>query len=243
MSTTSLIDRIIPFAKGWNRTGNKSILQLIEEGQDEYFDYDADYMVYRGTDNEGWPPYLLTTLGTYRYEITSTNLSATLTKTIGGTAYPIRCRRVVEIFVDTSTDYDYNRTWLGRPYIAGYDNPYRVSNDRIEVAAIPCHNSSALENTAAYIDFIEDPGTSTEIYFCKFVWEPPRLASESVPLTVPKLYETGLRKYVMGTIQELSSGKSSAQLAEFYNLWVPRFRKEMDLGPIADTLQTEIQPY
>jgi len=241
MSTKSLIDYIKPRAKGWSRN---SILSLIQEGQDMFFDYDSAYMHFVSTDNKGYPPYLLTTADTYRYNVVSANLSATLTKTIGGTDYDVRCREVVRVLVDTSVDYDYNRTWVGEPFVWTFSNPYRTDTDRTMMAQIPINQSPALEDTSAYIEFLEDPGTSTEIYFIDFLWEPPRLTAETIPLVVPKLYEIALRDYVIGTIQLDENGKQSDRLTKFEQYWIPKFRTEVIANtPGFSTTDAEIRQF
>lgn len=240
---STLIDRIHPFVSGWERsTGNQNLLDLIEQGQDELFDYDAPYMHFFSTDNKGFQPYLYTQANTYRYNINSTTLSATLTKTLGGTAYAVRCKRVIAVFVDTSTDYDYDRAWVGRSFTQGFLNPYTTRTERLEFAEIPCGKEPALEDTEAYIDMKEDPGTheaDAPLYFCDFIWEPPRLTSESVRLCVPKNFELALEDFVLGRIHYLQHGKWNERLERFYNgdrrrgvaSWIDRFR--MMLAPQA----------
>lgn len=221
MSTKALIDRIAPYAKGWNRTGTKSILSLIEQAQDEMFDFDAPNMIYIDTDNEGFPPYLYTTSGTYKYEITAANLSVSaLQKTIGGTARTVRCRRVIRIFED-ATEFDYNNRWVGEPALYAYPNPYSTKTDRLTIAQTYVDSYPALENTAAYIQFKEDPGThgsGDPRYFCEFAWEPPRLVGENIPLIVPQRYEKALQRYVIGEIQMLENGKLNEFQSDFERL-------------------------
>lgn len=242
MSTKALVDRIAPYAKGWSRTGTKSILNLIEQGQDELIDFDSDYMIYIGTDNEGFPPYLTTTASTYKYEITIANLTniTSLVKNIGGTDRTIRCRQVIDVYIDVSSANDYNKRWMGRPAIHYYPNPYSVETERINVASVPVDSYPALEDTAAYIIFKEDPGTTTTTYFVKFAWEAPRLTSEQIPLAIPKHFEQALRDYVIGETQMLSNGKPNEFQMKFENYWKPRFRTEMSSG--AQSNNREVAP-
>ena len=226
MSTKALIDRVQPFASGWSRTGVRSLLTLAKQGRDLLFDYDSPYMHFTSTDNKGFPPYLTTVAGTYRYDLMTANLSATLAKTIGGTAYSVKCRKVVRIFVDLSLDYDYNTSLLGNPYLHGFFNPYSTTDTRVAVANIPFTQSPGLEDTDAYIDFLEDPGTSTDRYFVDFLWEPPRLTAETIPLVVPEIFEQAIEKYMIGRIQEYASGQPSNQMREFIEYWIPKFRHE-----------------
>lgn len=226
MSTKALIDRILPHASGWNRIGTRSILDLIQRGQDELWDYDSPSMRFISTDNKGFPPYLETTAGTYKYEITEANISATLSMNIGGTNYAVRAKNVIQIFVDVSST-DYNKRWIGEPFVHYYPNPYSTDISRTVVATVAHTAFPALENTAAYVIFKEDPGTETEKYFVEFTYETPRLTAETIPLSVPLVYETALRDYAMGEIQMLSNGKINEYQTKFEQYWKPRFRTEM----------------
>ena len=249
MSVKALIDRIKPYAKGWSRTGTKGILPLIQEGQDELFNWDSEYMHFVPTTNEGFPPYLQTTDGTYRYSINATNIGTPLVQSIGGTNRTVRCRRVLKVFVDTSKDYDYQRRWLGDPYFISYRNPYRRTNERMLVADVPVRGSPSLENTEAYVEFPENPGTTTDIYFIDFIWEPPRLTAETIPLVVPLTYERALHDYALGMIEQESNGKEGERLKRFYEgdlmrgreSWVDKFRNEVDIGATIDDWKTQLK--
>lgn len=206
MSTKSLIDRLAPYCNNWSRSGTSSILSLIEEGQDDFLNIDANFPVFIDNSNKGFPPYLKTTSGTYVYSISNANLSTTLVKNIAGTDYVVRARRGVRLFVDT-TSTDYDRKYLGEPALSFLPNPYSVSSSRMFVSPVPADFYPALESTDATVTFKEDPGTTTTTYFIEFIWLPPRLTSESIPLIVPQQYEKALEYYVIGRIQELSNGK------------------------------------
>ncbi len=241
MSTKSVIDRIIPYAPGWSRsTGTRSILRLIEQGQDELFEYDAPYMRYLGTDNEGFPPYLKTQANVFKYEIIPANLSATtLVHTIGGVDRTIRCRRVIKVFVDVSFSAEFGIRWIGRPYVNYFQNPYSNNFDRTMIADVPVDSYPALENTPAYVIFKEDPGTQDERYFVEFVWEPPRLTSENIPLIVPLNYEEALEEYVLGYVQRRSHGRIGESQLDWRNIWVPRFHSEM--SALAKSFELRVQ--
>jgi hypothetical protein len=240
MSVTSLIDRISPFCQGWDRSGTRSLLTLIQEGQDDLLDSDANYMLWVGTGNQGFPPYLKTSSGVYRYSINSTTLAETLTKTFNGTAYPVRIRRVKRIFVDVSTPgYNHTRSWIGEPYVYNFRNPYSLNDTRLYVADMPIRSYVALENTDAYIDFIEDPGETTERYFAECIWEAPRLTSEAIPLVVPKEFERALEDYVIGKIEELENGDISKRSQRFLQYWMPLWKERVTGGVQLTTDQVE----
>ena len=230
MSVKSLIDELLPYCPGYNRTGTRGLLALIQKGQDELFDWDGPMMQWVGTDNQGWPTYLKTTAGVYKYDITAANLaSGAITTVMNGATYNVRCRKVLKVFVDASQS-DYNKIWVGAPYWFSWQNPYSTLISRTMVADVYIDSREALENTPANVTFQEDPGTTSAHYFIKFLWEPPRLTSEQVPLVIPKLFEAAIEEYVMGKIQTRENGAMSARSQNFYNYWVPKFRKDSTTG-------------
>lgn len=240
MSVTALIARMIPYAYGWSRP---RILKLIEQGQDELRDFDHRDMAFIGTDNKGYPPYLITTATTYRYDLnTAANLSCGApTVTVGGTAYSVRLMKCRRVFVDVSvSDYDVSRKFLGQAYSYGFRNPYGSDPTRINIAEIPVNKQIALENTGAQVEFIEDPGTSTTTYFVDSTYEAPRLSSESIPLVVPSKYERALELYAIGRIQQYSNSRSNDALKEFYQFWKPDYEMLIGSGASAGSNQTPL---
>ena len=237
MSTKSTVDRIAPYATNWARVGNRSILALMQEAQDELFDTDLKNLIWIDPENEGYPPYLNTTAETYQYSITAANLVgvSSITRSIGGTDRVVRARKVLRVFIDTTSgDYDYDKRWLGAPAIYRSQNPYSQQSTRISISSVPVDSYPALEGTTAYIIFKEDPGTTTDKYFVEFAWEPPRLTSESIPLAVPRLFENALEDYVFGKIQKYENGKTNDNLTKFYGYWRTRFKKEIYSGAQAN---------
>ena len=230
MSQKTLIDRIVPYAKNWSRTGTNSIQQLVSEARDELFEYDAPYMNFIDpADNKGYPPYLLTTNEVYKYEISAANLSiASMVKTFNGTDYAVTCRRVERVFIDVTRDNVYDQSWVGRPALSHFFNPYTQQTTRLYVADIAVESYPALEDgTNAYIVFKENPGTTTTRYFVQFIWQPPPLVSEAIPLCIPKEYEKAIEDYVIGKIKRRANGKMSEDEQRFYTYWLPRFRQQV----------------
>lgn len=234
MSVKSLIDDIVPqIPNGYNRTGaSRSILALIDDAQRELFDYDAPGMRYIDSSNEGMPPYLTTVAGTFRYDITAANLTGVtaITRRLGGTDTVVRARSVIRVFVDAS-GADYGQRWLGRAQDYSAYNPFTSQISRVGILPVPIESSHALENDPASVTFIEDPGDTTDRYFVDFIWEPARLLSEAVPLSVPKRFELALEDYVIGTIHTRTGGALANRLEHFYGFWVPDFRKTQYVLP------------
>lgn len=230
MSQKSLIDRLIPYAKDHARTGTNSVQDLISEALDEMFEYDAPFMKFIDpTDNEGYPPYLQTTAGQYKYEITADNLSVSaIEKEFGGTSYPVVCRQVNNILVDVTNLNEFDRSWGAVPYNYTYGShgAYTQRTTRVEFAKISVDSFPDMgDGTNAYIVFKQDPGTTTDKFFVDFLWTHPPLLSESIPLCMPKTYEKAIEAYVLGKIKRRANGKMSEDENRFYTYWMPRFRQ------------------
>lgn len=250
-NTKRIIDLLQPFCPGWERsTGTHNLLQLVQDALDQLFAFDAAGMHYRGTDNEGFPPYLTTVAGTEEYEITAANLTdvTTLTRTFGGVAYTVRAKTILRVFVDvTQQGVSFTNRWLGKPYNFHNENPFSNSRTRLWVSDVSCQKYPAYENTAARIMFNEDPGASTEKYFVDFTWEPMRLTAETIPLPIMPEFEQAIHDYVIGTVQKFANGQQNEHLARFYvgsndfgASWIDRFRDAMDRT--ADTVTTNETP-
>lgn len=248
MSTKTLVDRLLPFCKGWNATGTLSLLDMIQRGQDELLAKDTFYSRYFDISstghNKGFPPYLITTAGKYKYDIIASNLAnsagtalASISKNIDGVEYAVRCKRVLRVFVDISKN-DYNKRWIGRPALYYFPNPYSTQTERIAIAEVPVDNVPALENTNAYIFFKEDPGNSNNKFFVEFIWEAPRLTAQTVPLVIPTEYEEAIFDYVMGQVAKRKNGRANNDyIINFYTYWLPRFAQEMNAGAQSDNLE------
>jgi hypothetical protein len=244
MSTRALIDRLIPRASGgWNRsTGNRSLLKLVEQAQDALYQSIQNGRKWRGTDNKGFPPYLITTAGVYRYEVAAANLSCdAITTKIGATDYPVTADEILGVYTDSEYAQDYNRLYSGPTIEWAEINPYTNEEARMMVARIPVEVSPAYESTNPYITFLEDPGTTTEKFMVDFTWRAPRLTAETVPLCVPIEFEKALEDFVIGTIQESESGGQSAILQRFYTFWISEFRRKMNRGTQARNVKPQIR--
>lgn len=245
MSTKGLIDKLKPYCSGFERsTGKRNILQLIQEAIDILWNYDSPYLWYIDpTDNKGWPPYLHTVAGTYKYKLTNDHLSATsLYKTVNGTNYGIRALRPLKVFIDATT-IDYGKRWIGQTYNYAALNPYTTETSRLFVADVPVDSGEAIEDESAWVMFKDDPGTTTEKYFALFTWEHPRLNSESIPLIIPKFFELAIEDYVIGSIQLLSHGKFNDRLARWENKWIPQWRYQSATGSQSRQASTRPRMY
>ncbi|MDD5394932.1 MAG: hypothetical protein PHE17_18090 [Thiothrix sp.] len=242
MSTASLLDLLeIDLPAGWSRsTGSRSLLSFIQKGQDRLWKSLGYKRIFHGTENKGFEPYLKTVAGTYDYDIIAANLGCgTPQKTIGGTVYAVTPDTVLKIFVDSTEDYGLNMLYMGEPYLYGEQNPYYMGNNRMFVRDIPVDSSPALESTPPHITFKDDPGDSTDIYFCQFNFLPPRLISENIPLMIPEDFEDALRDFVRAQLQASEHGADSDLATKFENFWIPKFQREYRRGANAAQKFTE----
>lgn len=230
MSLKTLLGKIMPRASsGWQRsTGNLNVMALIEEGQDFLVNALGERRIFRGSDNQGWPPYLITTAGVYEYEIKAANLSTgSITLTLNGVTYTVTADIVKRIYIDvTSGGYDDSITWLGQPAFYSDINPYSSMNERLLVSEVSVESMPALGTSNPVVTFPFDPGDTTTKFFVDFYWRAPRLTSESIPLIVPPEFERALLEYAVGYIQEADNGSPSAFTEKFENFWKPEFVKK-----------------
>lgn len=222
-SSSDIIDSVIPFTPGWSRSsGLKNLLKVLEKGLVSL--YENIHHVYRGNDNNGFPPYLLTTAGVYEYDIKAANLSCgELDYTLNGTSFVFTARRVTKVFTDvTSGRNDYNHTWVGQPYLYAI-SPYATKTERLYVANVTVDSVPGFKGTAPKVIFQEDPGTTTDKYFCEIELGPPSLLSESIELPIPIEFEEALEDFVIGYVQNRESGRESEKFNKFESHWKPKF--------------------
>jgi hypothetical protein len=218
MNTRALIDRIVPWCQGWSRSGGpKNLLKVVQIAIDKLYDYDGDRYVYRGTDNQGYPPYLKTVAGQYRYDITATSLSCgPITKVIGGSTFTLVARKVNRVFTALNTSRELIEIVPGTSQV-GYENA----------------------NTPPYFEFMTDPGTYNDKFFVEFITGAPRLLSESIPVPVPAIYETDIETFVIGYVQWRESGRPNDNVTYFENKVIPKFRDLMASGATIENNETQ----
>ena len=229
MSTRTLLDNLVARApSGWTRsTGKRSILALVQKGRDALISSLGDDRIYRGIDNQGFPPYLKTVAGTYDYDIAAANLSSgAIVLSIGGTSYTFIADFVKRIFIDvTSGGYDDTLTWMSQPALYADLNPYSLATSRLIISTVAVQARPSLGNAAPSVTFPADPGTADTKYFCEFYWKAPDLVGESIPLMVPTDFEEAIEDYCVGKFQEYSNGAPSQFVAKFENIWKKKFQQ------------------
>jgi hypothetical protein len=228
MSTKGIIDRALPFCPGWERsTGKKNLLKILEQGLDKLFAWDHDCMIYRGTDNQGFPPYLTTIAETYDYKIEAANLSCgAITRNIGGTDFTLVARHVNKIFADiTSAAYE-ETAWFGEPYYLSV-NPYQMSTSRRRFIDYKISSQPAYENTSPTVKFQYDPDSTTDQYFVEFFIGCPRLTAETIRIPIPIDFEQDMETYIIGFVQWRESGRMNDNMQYFEAVTKPNFQTMM----------------
>lgn len=236
MSTRTLLSKCyaqisaLNLKNRWTRnTGSLSILKLIEKGQDELLNSAIQSQIWRGTGNQGYPPYLTTQNNVYRYEITPDNLTGVtdLTVNIGGANRVVRAKQVLRVFVDaagiSNSDYGITRLNQAAPYHYGSSEG---TTRRLSVYKVPVESYEATENSVACIDFQINPGDSTQKYFVEFAWEAPRLSSEDIALVIPENFEEAIYDYVMGVVLESppDGGSMTKFSQKFEQVWKQKYK-------------------
>ena len=234
----------MPWCTGWERSsGRKNLLKVLQQGVDKLFNFDHDSMIYRGTDNQGFPPYLTTVSGTYGYSITAANLSCgAITRDIGGTTYTLVARKVNKIFIDTTVlTPAYFDSWTGKPYRINITQYNMATQNRIFVADISVASQPGYENTAPTVKFQSDPGSHSDKFFCEFFVGSPRLLSEQIEMPIPVDFEEGLEDYIMGFVQKRESGRTNDNLERFKNEVIPSFQEYMQTCASTEESYTPIR--
>lgn len=235
MSTKGIIDRVLPWAQGWNRdSGGKNLLKVMEQCLDTLYDFDHENMIYRGTDNDGFPPYLITTASTFRYDISAANLSCgEITRTIGGTTMTLVARKVKQVFIDVSNGSILTGLqWLGAPFLY---------QDRMYVQPVRGNSQPGGEGTAPYFEFKEDPESTTDRYFVEFFIGPPRMLSQSIKAPIPYGFEPAVECYMRGYVKRLESGQSNDDERKFEEYWIPRWQDYWEGVANASDTQTQLR--
>ncbi len=232
MSVKFLVDDIALKAPGWSRA---RILRKLNDGQNWLFSKPCRQTIYLDP-TTGFPPYLTTVAGTFKYEIPD------VTMTVGGVSRSLRIWRVNQVFVDSSNITDYNYLgygYLGEPFGFCGVNPYTNNTGKIEFKQVYVESYEARENDKAYILFKSDPGDTTNVYYVEGVIEPLQLTTESLPLTLPKRWEDALFDYVVGKIQDQGYGKDSLT-QRFHEFWAEKLWYEQSQGTQGDSPFTNL---
>jgi hypothetical protein len=208
MSTKTVVDEIKRKAPAWPRDGQNSICQMLNRAQNYLFSKPCRISVYIDK-TTGRHPFLTTVAGQYEYDIP--NGSVVLAGIV--TPRPIRMFLATEVYTMSSTAaQEYSRVLQDRGDISIQATRIIINSTNIE----------ALENTPAKIIFPFDPGDSTDKYQYEAIFEPLQIASDSIPLMVPKIWELALIDGTLGNMEYFDYGRSD-RLQTFMEVHAPAF--------------------
>jgi hypothetical protein len=246
MSLSDILDRLQPWCPGWERTtGRKSLLSIVQQCLDRIYAIDHDSLIFRPgdeNDNRGFPPYLITTAGQYKYAIDGAN-----TLSCGAIFYTVPClsgpsfsstfipRKVRRVLVDVSNLGYYEDGYYGNNIISPVQSPFGViatTADRHSFAQVKVSTSSAMVSAnSGYVPptvtFQSDPGSTTEKYFVEFYIMPKRLTGDDDEIPLPIQFEQAIEDGTRGRVQELESGSPSPMLQKFEEFWMPKIHSEI----------------
>jgi hypothetical protein len=245
VSVKGIIDRVMPrLGSEWNRSGTKkSVLKLVEQAQDEIIKFTPDRRIWRGTDNHGLPPFLLTTEGQEQYSINGTTLSSGAPQiTIGGRVYPVQLDYVRRIWID-HTHLGYYAEWLFTDdpfFYLNIDHPF-LGKRKLYGIQVTVDSQPSLEKTDPTVNFFHNPKTTTREFFIECTYKAPRLLSESIPLIVPEDTEIYIEDFCVGRAQESDGGNPSGLTTKFYNFCEKRFQQKQQTGTKPKSSKTPIR--
>lgn len=180
-STVQLINKMEMNADGWNRTGEKGLLGILNEAQNILLRQEcAQRQVNR---NDGDLPYIATTDGTYKYELSQANLDLVTEE--------INIWRVAGVFVRPPFSQNL-RSIIALDY--GVEPDMRQPIQPMEFNGIEYFRfhqvkyKDAVYGGNPWLTFTTNPGDSTQDYYLLCYEDPTQIISESINPEIPEQY-------------------------------------------------------
>lgn len=214
--------------------GRTAILDFIDQVQVALFCQDAAQMTWLNSADDSFPiPILQTTAGTLEYEISAANLLDTdgnaVTLSWGG--YTVTPRKVKCVFIQSAGLANYSKSFTGERFDwAGINTLWTKRLNKLRFYEVPQVPSVKTNLRACRIQFGEDPGTTSDMYYVEFYVAPVTLTSESIPLSVDgDRWRPAFVDGVMSIIEDIKYGTTD-RWAKFEKKWKPDFRRAMNAG-------------
>lgn len=214
------------------------ILAWLDRAQRFLFQNDCAQTTYCNSSDVDFPiPILSTTTGVLNYAVLANlvdSAGVAVTPTIGG--YAVVPRRVKRVFIKKSvlSVGAYTNMFYGESFDWAGLNPswgrslYHTTFYEVPTILTDRNNLTDSGVDGAYVQFVEDPGTYSDRYYCEFYYDPVPLTSTSIPLSLnASLWEDALIDGVVGYAEDADSGKSE-RLDRFRSFWVKKFIRRMD---------------
>lgn len=221
------------FAPDWSRT---RLLGYLDWAHRTLVCQDCAQSIFLNSGDDNFPiPILQTTTGSLEYEVVAGNFADSdgdaVTFTVDEkTVIP---RRVKNVFIQASSTAgsDFNRRfYLDSFSWSGINDNWSRRIYQVSYWKVPCHLFDKTNDRGPVIQFVEDPGTTTDKYYVEFYFEPPELTSESVTLMVDaSKWEQALIDGVVGRIEKVKNGRSE-MYDRFMTYWRFAYMRSMNLN-------------
>lgn len=192
-STREILVQLEYDAQGWQPSGNRGLLWLINECHRFMVSGDCWQHLYIDS-STGRPPYLTTTSGTYQYDA------------------PSNCRKIFDIAVDSLSSYtptvfyNYYNQLTGR--IPGEKRNFVWAGR--QYTRMEAYTTLALMDGVCTATFPFDPGTTTETYYLFYFKKPTEITAQTIELDIPEVYHEILIDGVLARIGKKSYGDVNA---------------------------------
>jgi len=181
-STSAIVTRVQELCHGWNRTGSRGVLPILDEIHRYMVGHDSESNVVMNSAN-GLYPFLVTTDGTYQYDA------------------PDDCRKVAMVLVTSS----------GRGYDE-WKSYEKTTYQGKEYWRVPVTSRPKTRNASAQVIFRTNPGDTTETYYLKYYKDPTEISSASINLDIPEEYHDLVVDGVVARIRQMEYGDSQVYL-------------------------------
>lgn len=178
-STVQLINKMEMNADGWNRTGEKGLLGILNEAQNILLRQEcAQRQVFR---NDGTLPYFATTDETYKYELTQANLDLA--------TEDINVWRVGQVLVRPPFSSNL-RSIVSIDY--GIQADLRQPIQAMEFNGIEYFRFHQVKNQDAvyggnpWLTFSTNPGDSTQDFYLLCYEDPTQMTAETINPEIPE---------------------------------------------------------
>jgi hypothetical protein len=178
-TTRELLQELQYDGPGWNIDGTRGLLYYLNQAHRYMMSGDCEHHI-RVDTSTGKPPTLDTIEGQIDYEM------------------PDDCRKLFLVAIDAEDTlnnyYNANRDYTDEWYVRSFkfrEHPYW------EVAA---QSTFALANANARLQFVHNPGETSDLYHIFYYVKPTEILSDSIQVQVPEIYHDILLDGVMARI-------------------------------------------
>lgn len=198
-TTKQLIDKMVLNADGWSRTGEKSLIEMLEEAQNILYEQETyQTMAFKA---DGTLPNLVTTDSTQTYNINATTL---------GLASGTKLWRIGGILVKEPFSNELSASW-------------QVDYAQLQSLQLPIHSLviggigyfvinyvntvDAIDTSDPIVNFSINPGATTTSYYVMAYKKATALTSESVQPDLPtRLHYSALLPAAMKLVEAHQNG-------------------------------------